>query len=67
VRPLKPLKTLSRRTILDHGPRLKVEDHEVELPDGRVVKDWPWVITRDYVIVLTLSVEGRFIHFLQTK
>jgi len=64
---LKPLKTLSRRTILDHGPRLQVEDHEVELPDGRVVRDWPWVITRDYVIVLATTVEGRFILFRQPK
>jgi ADP-ribose pyrophosphatase len=61
------LKTLSRRTILDHGPRLKVEDHEVELPDGRVVKDWPWVITRDYVIVLAMTAEGRFLLFRQPK
>ena len=64
---MKPLKTLSRRTILDHGPRLKVEDHEVELPDGRVVKDWPWVITRDYVIVLAMTAEGGFILFRQPK
>jgi ADP-ribose pyrophosphatase len=64
---LKQLKTLSRRTILDHGHRLKVEDHEVELPDGRVVKDWPWVITRDYVIVLAMTGESRFILFRQPK
>lgn len=64
---MKTLKTLSRRTILDHGPQLKVEDHEVELPDGRVVKDWPWVITRDYVIVLAMTAEGRFILFRQPK
>jgi ADP-ribose pyrophosphatase len=53
--------------ILDRGPRLRVEAHEVRLPDGRVVPDWPWVATRDYVIVLARTGEGKFLLFRQPK
>jgi ADP-ribose pyrophosphatase len=60
-------KTLSRRTILDHNQFLTVETHTVELPDGRVIDDWPWVITPDYVNVLAVSTAGRFLCFRQTK
>jgi ADP-ribose pyrophosphatase len=60
-------KTLSRRTILDHGKFLVVEDHTVELPDGRIIPDWPWIITPDYVNVAAITEEGRFLCFRQTK
>jgi len=64
---LKTFKTLSRRVILDRGPRLCVENHEVRLPDGRVVPDWPWVAARDYVIVLARTGEGQYLVFRQPK
>ena len=64
---MKTFETLSRRVILDRGPRLRVETHEVRLPDGRVVPDWPWVATRDYVIVLARTREGQFLLFRQPK
>ena len=64
---MKTFETLSRRVILDQGPRLRVETHEVRLPDGRVVPDWPWVATRDYVIVLARTREGTFLLFRQPK
>jgi hypothetical protein len=41
---LRPWKTLSKKTILDHGRFLRVEEHQVELPDGQVIQDWAWVI-----------------------
>jgi len=56
-------KTLSRKTVLDLSPYLTVETHAVELPDGRVIPDWPWVITPDYVNVVALTAEGRFVCF----
>lgn len=62
-----PWKTLSRRTILEHSKYLTVEEHAVELPDGRVISDWPWVITPDYVNVAVLTSEGQFLCFRQTK
>ncbi|GAB4537282.1 MAG: NUDIX hydrolase [Anaerolineae bacterium] len=60
-------KTLSRRTILNHSKYLIVESHTVELPDGRVVPDWPWLITPDYVNVLAVTEAGEFLCFRQTK
>jgi ADP-ribose pyrophosphatase len=64
---LRPWKTLSRKTILDHGKFLKVEEHQVELPDGHVIPDWTWVIIPDAVIVLARLVNKHFLIFRQTK
>jgi ADP-ribose pyrophosphatase len=60
-------KTLSRRVILDHSQFLKVEEHAVELPDGLVIDDWPWVITPDFVNVMAETEAGLFLCFRQTK
>jgi 8-oxo-dGTP pyrophosphatase MutT (NUDIX family) len=60
-------KTLSRRTVLDHSRFLVVEEHAVELPDGRVISDWPWIITPDYVNVVVVTEESKFVCFRQTK
>ncbi len=59
--------TLSRRTVLDHGKYLLVEDHAVQLPDGRVIPDWAWLVTPDFVNVVALTEEGEFLCFRQTK
>lgn len=64
---MQPWKTVSRRTILNHSKFLTVESHTVELPDGRVIPDWPWVITPDYVIVVAVTRDGEFLCFRQTK
>lgn len=64
---MQPWKTLSRRTILNHSEFLIVENHTIELPDGRVISEWPWLITPDYVIVLAVSENGAFLCFRQTK
>ncbi len=64
---LRPWKTLSKKTILDHGRFLKVEEHRVELPDGRIIPDWTWVIIPDAVIVLARLEGGKFLIFRQTK
>jgi ADP-ribose pyrophosphatase len=64
---LRPWKTLSKKTILDHGKFLKVEEHRVELPDGQVIPDWTWVIIPDAVIVLPRLVDQKFLIFRQTK
>jgi len=60
-------KTLSRRVILNHSKFLIVENHTVELPDGRVISEWPWLITPDYAIVLAVTEDGEFLCFRQTK
>jgi ADP-ribose pyrophosphatase len=64
---MKPWKTLSRQTILNHSKFLVVENHTVELPDGRVISDWPWLITPDFVNVVAVTEGGQFLCFRQTK
>lgn len=64
---MQPWKTLARRTILDHSKYLRVENHTIALPDGRVIEDWPWLITPNYVNVLAETEDGRFILLRQTK
>jgi ADP-ribose pyrophosphatase len=64
---MKQWKTKTRRTILDQRPWLVVENHTVELPDGRLIPDWPWIITPDYVNVIAVTVDGRFLCFRQVK
>ena len=60
-------KTLSREKTLQNGKWLTVENHTVELPDGRRISEWPWVITPDYINVLAVTKGGRFVCFRQTK
>jgi ADP-ribose pyrophosphatase len=60
-------KTLSKRTVLRYGKFLTVENHRVQLPDGQVIEDWPWIITPDYVNVLAMTKDGEFLCFRQTK
>lgn len=64
---LRPWKTLARRTILKPNHFLTVENHVVELPDGRVIDDWSWVILPDASIVMAQTVDGKFLCFRQTK
>ena len=62
-------KTRSRHTVLrpNDGKFLTVENHTVELPDGRIIADWPWLITPDYVNVVAVTTNQEFICFRQTK
>jgi ADP-ribose pyrophosphatase len=64
---MQPWKTLSREMVLDLGKFLKIENHVVELPDGSVIENWPWVIIPDYVNVVALTPENEFICFRQVK
>jgi ADP-ribose pyrophosphatase len=60
-------KTLSRETVLDRGKFLRVEDHTVELPDGRIIEQWPWVISPDFINVAAVTDAGEFLCFRQVK
>jgi ADP-ribose pyrophosphatase len=64
---MKPWKTLSRSLALDHSQWLKVENHTIQLPDGNVLDQWPWVISPDFVNILVQQEDGTFIGFRQTK
>ena len=60
-------KTLSRQIVLDRGKFLRVEDHTVELPDGRVIEQWPWIITPDFINVVALTDDDKMLCFRQGK
>jgi ADP-ribose pyrophosphatase len=62
-----PWKTLSRTQVLRRGKFLTLEDHAVELPDGRVIEGWPWLVMPDYVNILAETPAGEFLCFRQTK
>ncbi len=64
---MRPWRTRSRRTLLDRSPWLSVESHEIELPDGSVVEDWPWLVGREFVNVVAVTEDGRFVVLRQTK
>jgi ADP-ribose pyrophosphatase len=64
---VKPWTTRSRRTLLDLSPWLSVEQRVVELPDGRVIEDWPWVESREFANVVAITERGLFLLFRQTK
>lgn len=64
---MQPWKTISRQTILDRGRFLVVENHTVRLPNGRVITDWPWLITPEYVNVAAVTAENEFLCFRQPK
>jgi len=59
--------THSRRIVFDQSPWLTVEHHEVELPGGRVIPDWPWIKTPDYINVVVETDTGQFLCFRQRK
>lgn len=62
-------RTQGRKTVLQpgNGRFLTVEYHTVELPDGQVIEDWPWLITPDFVNVVAETATGEYICFRQTK
>ena len=64
---MKTWKTLSRKTVLQHSKYLTVESHTIELPDGRIIEDWAWLIMPDYVNVVAVTEDGRLLCFRQTK
>jgi len=64
---MKTWKTISRTPILRVSKFLALENHVVELPDGRVISDWPWVITPDYVNVVAITPDEHFLVFRQVK
>jgi ADP-ribose pyrophosphatase len=60
-------KTHTRRVVFEQPPWLTVEYHEVELPDGRIIPDWAWVKTPDYINVVVETESGEFLCFRQRK
>src|SRR3569832_1931205 len=57
----------AREVIVNQPPYLVVENHTVELPDGRVITEWAWVITPDFINVVVETDDGQLLCFRQTK
>ena len=64
---MKLWKTLSRQIVFDRTPWLKLEEHQIELPDGKIIDDWIWIDTPDFIIVVAVDQQDRFLVFEQTK
>jgi ADP-ribose pyrophosphatase len=64
---MQPWKTLARDRVVDFGKYLTVERHTIELPGGRILADWPWLIMPDYVNVVAVTDDDQFICFRQVK
>ena len=64
---MRPWRTRSRRSLLDRSPWIIVESHVVELPDGTVIEDWPWLVGREFVNVVAVTEDGTFLMFRQVK
>jgi ADP-ribose pyrophosphatase len=60
-------KTLKKETILDHSKFLKVEKHTIELPNGKIIDDWPWIASPDYILVLPMTNRKTLLLLHQTK
>jgi len=64
---MKQWKTLSKETVFKIEKYVTVETRRIELPDGKIIPDWQWVITPDYINVIAVTEEGKFLCFRQTK
>jgi ADP-ribose pyrophosphatase len=62
-----PWKTLSKKVVLEGNKFLTVENHIVQLSDGRIIQDWHWIITPDFVNIVAVTANGEFLCFRQTK
>ena len=60
-------KTVARERVVEFGKYLTVERRTIELPDGRTIADWPWLIMPDYVNVVAVTDDDQFVCFQQVK
>ena len=47
--------------LLSRPPWIEVGDEQVELPDGRVIEDFPWIRTRDFAIVVAITPQQQVV------
>jgi len=64
---MKSWTTVSRTPVVRRGKYLTLEDHTVQLPDGRQIEGWPFLVMPDYINVIAETEEGHFLCFRQTK
>lgn len=63
------MKTIERKTVLTMGDGrfLTVEEHTVQVDDGRIIREWGWLNTPSFVNVVAESADGRILCFEQKK
>lgn len=64
---MKLWKTVSKQVVFERSPWICLEEHQIELPDGGMLENWIWVDTPDFVIVVAVDEQQRFLVFEQTK
>lgn len=64
---MKNWETLSRKVVLDMPPYLRVEQHNIQLPEGTILEGWPWLISPDFVNIAVITKEKEYLLFRQTK
>jgi len=64
---MRPWKTIDRKLVFDDSPWLTVEHHTIELPNGQIIPNWPWVKTPDYINVVAVTEDEKFLCFRQVK
>lgn len=52
---IRPWRTRARRVLLERRPWLTIGEEDVELPDGRLIRDFPWIAEREFAIVVALT------------
>ncbi len=62
-----PWKTVSRRKVLEHSRFLTIESHDILLPTGETIEDWPWIIIPNAAIVLAKTSDEKYLCFRQVK
>jgi len=60
-------KTLKRSVVFEHSKWLTVEDRTVQLPDGKKIEKWPWVISPDFINVVPVDENNNVLCFRQVK
>ena len=66
---METITTLARKPVYQTGDGrfLKVEEHVVRFPDGRIIADWPWLDMPSFINVAAVTTEGQFLCFRQPK
>ena len=64
---MKPWRCVDRREVFSQPPWLRMETHRVRLPNGAEIPDWLWVDTPDFINVVPVLADGRYVCFRQQK
>ncbi len=60
-------KVLSKQRIFENGKFCTAETHTLQLPDGRIIDKWTWLIMPDFVNVVVIDTQDRYVMFRQSK